>query len=202
MIEQITGKIIQKSPTSCVVDCGGVGIGLNISLNTYQKIKSSPLQTQISLYTHLHVREDLLQMYGFAEVEEKEFFRMLISVSGIGPRLALTLLSGPTPKEVKEAIAREDVEILVRVPGVGRKTAQRIILELNEKMKAEREFKDMTPAADVSDQMQTKMNEAILALVQLGYKQDAAHRSLSKLAGRVTDDITVEEIIKMALRDI
>jgi Holliday junction DNA helicase RuvA len=200
MIEQITGRIIQKSPTFCVVDCGGVGMGLNISLNTFQKIKSVQLNSQVSLFTHLHVREDLLQLYGFSETEEKEFFRMLISVSGIGPRLALTLLSGPTTKDIKNAISREDVAILTRVPGIGRKTAQRLILELKEKMATGKEVKGLPPVVAASDQLHEKINEAIQALVQLGYKQEDAHHALSKLADKISDEISVEQIIKMALK--
>lgn len=200
MIEQITGKIIQKSPAFCVIDCSGIGIGLNISLNTFQRIKSSALNSQVSLFTHLHVREDILQLYGFSEVEEKEFFRMLISVSGIGPRLALTLLSGPTTKDIKDAISREDVAILTRVPGIGRKTAQRLILELKEKMATDREVKGLPPVAAASDQLHEKLNEAMQALIQLGYKQEDAHHALSRLTEKISDEISVEEIIKMALK--
>jgi len=200
MIEKITGRIIQKSPTFCVVDCGGVGLGLNISLNTFQKIKSVPQNSQVSLFTHLHVREDLLQLYGFSETEEKDFFRMLISISGIGPRLALTLLSGPTTKDIKNAISREDVAILTRVPGIGRKTAQRLILELKEKMATEKEVKGLPPVVTASDQLHEKINEAIQALVQLGYKQEDAHHALSNLADKISDEISVEQIIKMALK--
>lgn len=200
MIEQISGKLVQKSPTFCIIDCNGVGIGLNISLNTFQKIKDNALSSQVSLFAHLHVREDLMQVYGFSEVEEKEFFRMLISVSGIGPRLALTLLSGPTTKDIKDAITREDVAILTRVPGIGRKTAQRLILELKEKMTTDDKFRDATPVAVVSNQLKSKVNEAVQALVQLGYKQENAHHAVSKMADKLSDEITVEEIIKMALR--
>lgn len=202
MIEQITGKIVTKSPTFCIIDCNGVGIGLNISLNTFQKIKNDSINSQVSLYTHLHVREDLLQLYGFSETEEKEFFRMLISVSGIGPRLALTLLSGPTTKEIKDAITREDVAILTRVPGIGRKTAQRLILELREKMTSDREIKGATPIAVASDQLQNRINEAIRALVQLGYKQEDAYHSISKMADKLSDDTSLEEIIKIALKTV
>lgn len=202
MIEQITGRIIKKSPTFCIVDCNGVGVGLNISLNTFQKIKNNRSNSQISLYTHLHVREDILQLYGFSEPEEKEFFRMLISVSGIGPRLALTLLSGPSTKDIKDAITREDVAILTRVPGIGRKTAQRLILELKEKMTTNREMKNATPIAIVSDQLRDRINEAVRALVQLGYKQEDAYHSLSKLADQLSEDTSLEELIKMALRSV
>lgn len=125
---------------------------------------------------------------------------MLISVSGIGPRLALTLLSGPTTKDIKDAISREDVAILTRVPGIGRKTAQRLILELKEKMAGEREVKGLPSVAVASDQLRAKLNEAIQALVQLGYKQEDAHHALGKLAEKISDEITVEEIIKLALK--
>ena len=186
----------------CVIDCSGMGIGLNISLNTFQKIKNNSLNSQISFYTHLHVREDLLQLYGFSEIEEKEFFRMLISVAGVGPRLALTVLSGPGTKEIKAAITREDVAILTRVPGIGRKTAQRLILELKEKMATDGELKGVAPAAVFSERLHGKVNEAMQALIQLGYKQEDAHRSVSKLADKLSDDASVEEIIKLILRKV
>ena len=202
MIEQITGKIITKSPTFCIIDCNGVGVGINISLNTFQKIKNNSLNSQISLYTHLHVREELLQLYGFSDTEEKEFFRMLISVSGVGPRLALTLLSGPTTKEIKNAITREDVAILTRVPGIGRKTAQRLILELKEKMTTDHEIKGVSSVVVFSDQLQSKINEAVQALVQLGYRQEDAYHSVSKMADKLSDDTSLEEIIKMALKSV
>jgi len=201
MIEQVTGKIVHKSPTFCIIDCGGVGIGLHISLNTFQKIKNNPPDSPASLFTHLHVREDLLQLYGFSDYEEKEFFRMLISVSGIGPRLALTLLSGPATKDIKNAIIREDVAILTRVPGIGRKTAQRLILELKEKMTTDKELTGIPSISLDSNQLQSKVSEAIQVLIQLGYKPDDAHRTMNKLSNQLSDEISVEEIIKMALRE-
>ena len=201
MIEQVTGRIIQKSPTFCIIDCSGVGIGLHISLNTFHRIKSVPEDSPVSLFTHLHVREDLLQLYGFSDQEEKEFFRMLISVSGIGPRLALTVLSGPGVREIKDAIIREDVAILTRVPGIGRKTAQRLILELKEKMTGDKNLPGIPIVAKVSDELQSRVAEAIQVLVQLGYKQEDAHRTMGKLSDRLSDEILVEEIVKMALRE-
>ncbi|MEJ2538010.1 MAG: Holliday junction branch migration protein RuvA, partial [Calditrichia bacterium] len=120
MIEQIQGKLIKKTPTFCVVDCHGVGLGVYISLITYESLNDK--NEEIALLTYLHVREDALQLFGFITDEERNIFRMLMSISGIGPKLAITILSGLSVQELVEAIATEDFMQLTQIPGVGKKT--------------------------------------------------------------------------------
>ena len=201
MVEQIKGNIIEKSPTFCVVDWGGIGIGVNISLNTFQNLKNYKKNSQVSLFTHLHVREDLLQLYGFYDTTEKELFRLLISVSGIGPRLALTLLSGPTSEEIQAAIVNEDILFLTKVPGVGRKTAQRLVVELKEKISEKQKIHEAEKSISVPSHLHPLFQEAMLALVQLGYKQQEASRLLFKAVKQISDNSSIEDLIKQALKE-
>jgi Holliday junction DNA helicase RuvA len=201
MVEQIRGNIVEKSPTFCVIDMSGMGIGVNISLNTFQSLKSHGKNSQVSLYTHLHVREDLLQLYGFYEMAEKELFRLLISVSGIGPRLALTLLSGPSSEEIQSAIANEDILFLTKVPGVGRKTAQRLIVELKEKISEAQKINEAEKAISAPIHFHPLFQEAMLALIQLGYKQQDAGQLLSKAMKQIPDTSSIEDLIKQALKE-
>ncbi|MEJ2050107.1 MAG: Holliday junction branch migration protein RuvA [Calditrichota bacterium] len=200
MIEQIQGKLIKKSPTFCVVDCHGVGLGVFISLNTYEALNNS--SDTIELLTYLHVRDDALQLFGFTTEEERNVFRMLVSISGIGPKLAITILSGLSVQELTEAIASEDYMQLTQIPGVGKKTAQRVVLELKEKVAAgldlaiSREFPKM-PAREGD-----KVNEAFLALIALGYKQPDARKAIHKVIQNNSADLSVEEMVKLALKEV
>jgi Holliday junction DNA helicase RuvA len=169
MIERITGKLFEKSPTFCVIDCHGVGLGLHISLNTFQKLERYPQNDVVSLHAYLHVREDVLQLYGFADLPEKKLFQLLISISGIGPRLALAILSGSSTDELRVAIAREDVAMLTRIPGVGRKTAQRLVLELTEKIQKQGEIEKLVAISSASQEQREKVNEVILALTSFTF---------------------------------
>jgi len=202
MIEQISGIISEKTPTFCIINCGGIGLGINISLNTFAKLKNLKSGSEIFLHSHLHVREDALQLYGFCEKTEKNLFRMLISVSGIGPRLALTLLSGPSTEEIQHAISNDNIELLTRVPGVGRKTAQRLILELKEKMSSQEGFLELDKKDSVIGLYTSEANEALLALVKLGFKQNDAKIAIEKSIKQFSNGATVEEILKMALKEM
>ena len=197
MIEQISGILIQKTPTFCVLDCHGIGLGLHISLNSYAQLGEPGEESR--LLTHLIVRDDSLQLYGFASAEERELFRKLIAVSGIGPRLAIAILSGLTPGDLVQAIANEDYQLLTHIPGVGKKTAQRVVLELKEKLVKTREaatpqFSPLRPS--------TLREEALLALVTLGYKQNEALSAINKVLARTEGELPLEEIIKLALKEI
>ncbi|HFE63670.1 Holliday junction branch migration protein RuvA [candidate division KSB1 bacterium 4484_188] len=200
MIEEINGRIIQKSPAFCVVECGGIGIGVFISVNTFQKLPDTG--DSVHLLTHLHVREDLLQLYGFSGEDERKMFRLLINVGGIGPRLAMTILSGITVAELIQAIAGEDHQVLVRVPGVGKKTAQRMVLELKEKIEIPEEMKEFAGRAVIDPQLKGKMDEAILALTTLGYRQAEAKIAIEKILRKSPEDLPVDELIKLALRNV
>ena len=177
MIERITGKLLENSPTYCIVDCHGVGLGLHISLNTFQFLKSQPQNNPIQLITYLHVREDALQLFGFADKSEKELFLLLNSVSGVGPRLAIAILSGYVTDDLRRAIASEDVETLTRIPGVGKKTAQRLVLELREKVGQTVADSALTELAQTSQQSSRVVDEAIKALSELGFKAKDAQLS-------------------------
>ncbi len=199
MIEQIRGDIIHKSPTFCVVDCHGIGIGLFISVNTYQKLGQEGSTAE--MLTHLYVRDDALQLYGFGDAEEREMFRHLIGVSGIGPRLALSILSGMTVPQLIQAISLEDYQILTKIPGVGKKTAQRLILELKEKVKISEEI---LPAASVitSPEVRDRVSDALLALTTLGYKHGDARRAIDRVLQNTSSDLALDELIKLALQEL
>ncbi|RMG63986.1 MAG: Holliday junction branch migration protein RuvA [Calditrichaeota bacterium] len=203
MIERIEGKLVDRSPTFCILDCHGVGYGVHISLNTFEALKEADGQV-VALHTYLYVREDALQLYGFARPEEKQIFQQLISVSGVGPRLALAILSGVSPEELSSAVQMEDVALLTRIPGVGRKTAQRLILELKEKLPAA----TMTGAVGAGGPIPaengdgTQMQDALMALVSLGYAQPEARKALQKVIHRDGKDLDLETLIKLALREL
>jgi Holliday junction DNA helicase RuvA len=199
MIEQIRGILINKIPTFCVINCQGIGIGLYISLNTFRHL-SEPSE-EIELLTHLHVREDAMQLYGFAQEEERDLFRKLINVSGIGPRLAMTMLSGMPVEEFRGALTSEDIELLTRIPGVGKKTAQRVILELKEKIEVSGEaVLTELPALNASDR--EKIEKALQALVTLGYKQYQAKSALEKVIKKYGRELSIEDTIKLALQEM
>ena len=179
-----------------------MGYGLHVSLNTFEALKPVDGAT-VALYTYLHVREDTLQLYGFAREEEKQIFQHLISVSGVGPRLALTILSGMSPEELNAAVQSEDVALLTRIPGVGRKTAQRLILELKEKLVAEPETAAVSGGGiATSGGMPAVVQDALMALVSLGYAQAEARKALQTVLNRHSNGLDLEELIKLALREL
>ncbi len=200
MIERIHGRLLQKSPTFCVIDCGGIGIGVFISINTFQSLGKE--NQPVDLLTHLHVREDALQLFGFRDEAEREIFKKLLGVSGIGPRLAITILSGITASELIQAVASEDYQLLTKIPGVGKKTAQRIVLELKEKVALPTEFDISTVTQVFSSISNDKLNEAIMALSTLGYSITEARSAVHKVVKQQNGELALEEIIKLALREI
>ena len=193
MIHHLKGQLIEKNPTQVIIDCNGVGYEVNISLNTFSKIPDSEA---ISLYTYLQVKEDSHTLYGFAEKSEREIFKLLISVSGVGTSTARTMLSSLEPAEVTEAIASGNVPTIQSVKGIGAKTAQRVILDLKDKV-----LKVMGEDEVFVSQDNTNKEEALSALEILGYNR--------RQAGKVVDKIlkedpasTVESIIKQALKKL
>ncbi len=202
MIERISGKLITKSPTFLVVDCHGLGFGISVSVNTSQALEQCRPGNDLHLHTYLHVREDTLQLFGFAEPAEKEVFQELISISGVGPKLAIAILSGITVDELKAAIVHGDVPMLTKIPGVGKKTAQRLILELKEKIQKHEEIEQTVALSYGSEQHRIKLNEAVAALISLGYKQRDARTAVNKIVQRSGDDLPIEEIVKLALKEM
>ena len=192
MITQIKGRLVEKSPTELVVDCNGVGYSINISLNTYSQLND---EENIKLFTHLIVKEDSHTLFGFSTKSERELFKLLISVSGVGASTARTMLSSLTPVEIISSINNEDVNSVQSIKGIGSKTAQRIILELKDKV--------LSLESDNSQiQMISKdADEAITALEVLGYSR----KQTSKIVNQIKTEnhgITVESLIKKALNKL
>ena len=193
MITQIKGKLVEKKPTQVVVDCNGIGYEINISLYTFSSLSSDE---NIKLFTHLQVREDAHILYGFFTVLERAVFRLLISVSGIGTSTARTMLSSLTPAEIQQAIGTEDVATIQGVKGIGLKTAQRVIIELKDKIKS-LQGTDEIPVFKSN----TIKEETLSALEVLGYSRKASEKVVDKLI-QGEPDSSVEELIKSALNKL
>ncbi len=191
MIEHIQGKLVEKNPTSATIDCNGVGYLINISLNTFSKI---PDEENLKLFTHFVVREDANLLYGFYEKEEREIFRMLISVNGVGVNTARVILSTLSPSQAQEAIQTENVDQLKAVKGIGAKTAQRIILDLRDKIGNNIEISDISLPKHNSNK-----EEALSALEVLGFARKQSLKVVDKFL-KNEPGLTVEELIKSALK--
>jgi holliday junction DNA helicase RuvA len=193
MIAQLQGRLVEKNPTEVVIDCGGVGYQVNISLHTFSLISNSE---NIKLYTHLQIKEDAHTLYGFAEKTEREIFRMLISVSGIGAGIARTMLSSIEPKQIINAIASGDVGIIQSIKGIGNKTAQRVILDLKEKVV---KLYDIDEVFAV--QNNRNRDEALSALEVLGFVRKASEKVVERIV-KEDPEATAETIIKKALKSL
>lgn len=193
MITQIQGKLVEKNPTQVVVDCNGIGYEINISLFTFSSLSSDE---NIKLFTHLQVREDAHILYGFFTVLERAVFRLLISVSGIGSSTARTMLSSLTPAEIQHAIGTEDVATIQGVKGIGLKTAQRLIIELKDKIKS-LQGTDEIPVFKSN----TIKEETLSALEVLGYSRKSSEKIVDKLI-QGEPDSSVEGLIKSALNKL
>lgn len=198
MIDRIEGKVLSLEPTHAVLDVGGVAFFIAISVSTYEKLGRP--KTAI-LHTYLHVREDILQLYGFYDRDEREAFRILIGISGVGPRVAIAILSALTASTLHDAVAAGDWKRLTAAPGVGRKLAERMVVELRDKL-SPLEI-ETAEAAEGSTPGYTgragSIREAMDALITLGYSQAQSERLVQKAAKKSDEDTTVEELIRMAL---
>jgi Holliday junction DNA helicase RuvA len=193
MITHIQGKLVEKNPTDVVIDCNGVGYLLNISLHTYSQI---PDQENLKLYAYLIVREDAHTLYGFSSVSEREIFKLLLSVSGIGASTARTMLSSLTPQQVKEGIAHGDVALIQSIKGIGAKTAARVILDLKDKVIKVYDIDEVSVSRN-----NTNKDEALSALEVLGFAKKQSERILDKLLSQQPDS-NVETLIKDALKNL
>jgi Holliday junction DNA helicase RuvA len=199
VIFALEGKIVSKSPVEVVVDVGGIHYLVNIPVTVYEKL--GEVGANVKLYTYLIVREEEIYLYGFSSVEERDFFKLLISVSGIGPKMAQAIMSGMSVDELKNSIIRGDVSSLVSIPGVGKKTAERVIVELRDKI-AKIEFAGKPLEFISSDQVEVR-NEALLALISLGFSRQSAEKAIrAVLKENEKMEFTVEELVKQALRHI
>ena len=196
MIAYIDGKLTYKDPTYVIIDVGGIGYQIKISLGTYSSL---PDGERCRLHTYLHIKEDAHTLYGFMTAAEKEVFLHLISISGVGPNTGLMILSSLSVEEVQQAIIREDVRTIQHVKGIGAKTAQRIILELRDKMKKEVMLTDagVLPSGAAHN---TNRTEALSALVTLGFAKNVAEKTLDAIIKREGGSLSVEELIKFALK--
>ncbi|MBI3353986.1 MAG: Holliday junction branch migration protein RuvA [Nitrospirae bacterium] len=194
MIALLTGRLVYKSPEYSIIDVNGVGYHVLTSLNSYYSLPEIGNTLTINIYTH--VREDALHLFGFWTKEEKELFHKLLSVSGIGPKLALTILSGKPVEELAAAIIEGDVRGLTAMPGIGKKIADRLILELKDKVQ------HIAPATE--DRKRTEKNrlidDALSALINLGYNRAIAKDAVEKISGGAGEDVSVEGLIRESLK--
>lgn len=193
MIAHIQGKLVEKTPTELVLDCNGVGYSINISLHTFSLL---PQNDFVKLYTHLLIKEDAHTLYGFVEKSERELFKLLLSVSGIGAGIARTMLSSLEPKQIIHALANGDVATIQSIKGIGGKTAQRAILDLKEKVL---KIYDLDEVSMFSNN--TNRDEALSALEVLGYVRKVSEKIVDKIISQ-NPDATVEGIIKLALKNL
>jgi len=191
VIAQLRGRLFSLSPEVAVVDVQGVGYAVHLPLSTYYELQRLPAQAEVSLFVHTHVREDALALYGFWSERERALFERLITVSGVGPRLARGILSGLPPEEVLRALAAGDAARLTRIPGVGKKTAERLVLELREKAA------ELATATAVSAEPGDE--DLLVALVNLGYRRPDADRALAD-ARREKEGAAVPELLRIALK--
>ena len=193
MISHIKGRLVEKNPTNVVIECNGVGYFINISLHTFSEL---PEGENVKLFTHLQVREDAHILYGFSGPAEREIFRLLLSVSGVGASTARTMLSSLSPDQVTEAIASGDLVTIQSVKGIGSKTAQRVILDLKDKIL---KVYGLTGISVISSN--TNKNEALSALETLGFVRKHAEKVCDKIV-KEDPQASVETIIKLALKNL
>ena len=197
VITFLDGKLVSALPTQATVDVSGVGYEVFIPLSSYDKLPA--IGQPVRVLTHLHVREDAHILYGFMTVPERDLFRLLVNnVSGIGPKLALAVLSGMSVANFKAAVVNSDVAALSKISGLGKKTAERIVLELKDKLGVAAAWEAAT-AAHAPTPEQEQMSEAVLALIALGYKQIDAHKAVRDLQEK-GEAKSAEELVKLALK--
>ena len=197
MITFLDGKLASALPTQAIVDVGGVGYEIFIPLSSYDKLPAAG--QGIRILTHLHVREDAQILYGFMTAAERDLFRLLVNnVSGIGPKLALAVLSGMSVNSFKTAVVNSDVASLSKISGLGKKTAERIVLELKDKLGVAAAW-EAASAMHAPTPEQEQANEAVLALIALGYKQSDAHKAVREMQEK-DEAKPAEELVKLALK--
>jgi Holliday junction DNA helicase RuvA len=193
MIAHLQGKLVEKNPTEVIIDCNGVGYHVNISLHTYSLLPNSEA---IKLFTYLQIKEDSHTLFGFVEKSEREIFKMLLSVSGIGASIARTMLSSLEPKQIIQAIASGDLVTIQSIKGIGSKTAQRVLLDLKDKVL---KLYDLDEVSMI--QNNTNKDEALSALEVLGFVRKSSERVVEKIV-KENPEATLENIIKLALKNL
>ncbi len=204
MIAHLSGTLLYKQATSVIVEVGGVGYEVTIPLSTFYELEDAGSNVQLRIYTH--VREDTLQLFGFKTLRERELFLRIISVSGIGPKLGITLLSGMSADELIGSIRTNNLARLVLIPGIGRKTAERLVVELREKV-AEMSSVELEEEFGATKEVKSEITEdsvradALSALLNLGYQRSAAEKAIDGALGE-GGDVTVESVLRRALRKL
>jgi len=193
MIAFLKGRLVEKTPTDIIIDCNGIGYQVHISLHSYSLIKDSEL---IQIHTYLQIKEDAHILYGFVEKIERELFKLLISVSGIGGNTARNMLSYVTPKDLMQAIASNDVKTIQAIKGIGIKTAQRVVIDLQEKVQKMYGMEDLSTTVN-----NTNAEEALSALEVLGFVRKTAEKVVNKITEQ-QPEATAEQIIKLALKSL
>lgn len=200
MITFLSGRLAAALPTQAVIDVAGVGYEILIPLSSYDRLPA--IGQEVHVLTHLHVREDAHILFGFTTAAERDLFRLLVNnVSGIGPKLALAVLSGMSVGNFKSAVVNNDIASLSRISGLGKKTAERIVLELKDKLGVAAAW-EVASAAHAPTAEETQANEAVLALIALGYKQVDAHKSVRDVQEKQPGVTSAEELVKLALKQI
>ena len=195
MITHLEGRLVEKTPTYIVIDCNGVGYWVNISLNTFSQLPDSE---RVKVYTYLQVKEDAHTLFGFFDKSERELFTLLISVSGVGAATARVMLSSLSPTQLRSAIINNEVRTIQSAKGIGAKTAQRIILDLREKVLKLSE----DPSLPTLPQGQPQKEEALAALEVLGYPRKTAEGVVGKILSQSSEELSVEQLIKQALKQL
>ena len=193
MITQIKGRLVEKNLTNVVIDCHGVGYYINISLNTHSQIGNSE---ELLLFTHLHIKEDSHTLYGFVTQNERSIFRLLISISGIGPSIARTMLSSMDPHEIQKSILGENLEAIKSIKGIGLKTAQRVLIELKDKVQKIEGFDE-----NLQPKSNTIKEETLSALEVLGYSRRQTEKVIDNII-QSHPESSIEELIKSALNKL
>ena len=196
MISYLRGKVAFKAPMQAVIDVGGVGYGISISLVTYDQLPI--IGEEVLLFTHMHVREDRMELFAFADEGEREVFEMLIGVSGIGPSLALTILSGMSLRDLQEAIVHERVSELTGIKGIGKRTAERLVLDLRDKVSLSADISEIETQGETGSAIS---EEVAMALMALGMTPSEARQAVMKAIERNGSDLTVQQLIKFALKE-
>lgn len=198
MFSYLYGKLVHKNPTNIVLDVNGVGYQLNISLNTFEKLPE--VESELRIYTILIPREDSIQLYGFFDEDEKQMFEQLLSISGIGPKVAQSILSGINPDELRNYIIQGNSVALTNIPGVGKKTAERMILELKDKL-----TKISPPEKIISKDKEEIRMQAYQALITLGYQKQLAEKAIRSALNEINsnnEELNIENLIKKALKEL
>ncbi|MFN3532845.1 MAG: Holliday junction branch migration protein RuvA [Candidatus Brocadia sp.] len=193
MLDYIRGQVVAKSPTRLILEVAGIGYLLHIPLSTFEKI---PSHGEVTILTQLFIREDQVKLFGFATGEERDLFQLLLSVNGIGPNTAITILSGSTVEDIKDAVVHEDAKALEKIKGVGKKTAERIILELKGSIKEI----TTSPSGAVAVHQKALVSDAVMALVSLGYGRSVAENAVSEAIRKLRTIDNVEVLVREALK--